>query len=288
MILYHYCSSEAFLKIITGRNIRLSMLDMSNDLLEGKWVHSVIEEEVRSREKTKNRSDQFMRAVETATSFTFAAGFCLSEKSDQLSQWRGYADDGFGFALGFDAEYLRALGTWYRDNRESGFGLQKVNYDVQDYHADLSQILSMAESALEQGALTFPTLFDHAGEGAEEKALSRDKATKRFYSALSPLMFLCHHIKNPAFKEEQEWRLISVLMNSEAPVLKVEDHCDFRSARDRLIPYRSVELIDLSLQPVPEVVIGPRNISRIDYVKAMLSKHGFTDVKINRSLASYR
>jgi hypothetical protein len=32
--------------------------------------------------------------------------FCLSEKSDDLGQWRGYADDGQGISIGFNSAFL--------------------------------------------------------------------------------------------------------------------------------------------------------------------------------------
>ena len=38
-------------------------------------------------------------------------GFCLSEKCDLLSQWRGYAEDGTGVAIGFSVEYLKWLSS---------------------------------------------------------------------------------------------------------------------------------------------------------------------------------
>lgn len=40
---------------------------------------------------------------------SLAYGFCLSVKRDMLSQWRGYADDGMGFAIGFKKEAIEAV-----------------------------------------------------------------------------------------------------------------------------------------------------------------------------------
>ncbi len=39
MILYHYCSNEAFRSIIDKKAIWLSSLSLTNDPMEGKWLH---------------------------------------------------------------------------------------------------------------------------------------------------------------------------------------------------------------------------------------------------------
>ena len=38
-------------------------------------------------------------------------GACFSESEDQLSQWRGYAQNGKGLAIGFDKEILETLNS---------------------------------------------------------------------------------------------------------------------------------------------------------------------------------
>lgn len=287
MILYHYCSTDTFLKIISSRSIWLSMLDMSNDRLEGKWIETILEREIASRSVLSSNKELVMDSVRGATRFLFAAGFCLSEEPDQLSQWRGYADDGFGFAIGFRREYFEALGSWYRDNREVGFGLTKVLYDETQYKNELDKILAGVEAALDDGALAHRSLLILAeDDGSKAK---REKASRRLISTLAPLMILCHHIKNPAFKEENEWRLLS-MVTQRNPEFKIaiDRLCDFRGPRDRLVPYRSVVFQDLGIAPIGKIVTGPRNISRKEYIDALLARHGFEDFEIERSSASYR
>ena len=40
--------------------------------------------------------------------------FCMSELPDSLGQWRAYADDGRGVAIGFSREFLHAAEKKYR------------------------------------------------------------------------------------------------------------------------------------------------------------------------------
>ncbi len=44
MIVYHYCSTDVFSKIISGKAIRLSDITKSNDSMEILWVTKYIKE----------------------------------------------------------------------------------------------------------------------------------------------------------------------------------------------------------------------------------------------------
>ena len=58
---------------------------------------------------------------------------CFSESRDQLSQWRGYAQDGNGMAIGFDKGILEKL------NQISEFHIAfgKVIYDKPQEYFDV-------------------------------------------------------------------------------------------------------------------------------------------------------
>jgi len=44
---------------------------------------------------------------------------CFSAADDLLSQWRAYADDGCGFAIGFNARYFEKLLTLYNHEQRT-------------------------------------------------------------------------------------------------------------------------------------------------------------------------
>ena len=124
--LYHYCSLQTFKSIIENKSIWLSDIRKSNDSKELEWIKGKSEyyllktwvDYLNSMDNEqrfqKVSSDDFKRVdelKELISNFndikTWA--FCLSEKKDDLSQWRGYADDGTGISIGFNGKYFKAL-----------------------------------------------------------------------------------------------------------------------------------------------------------------------------------
>ncbi len=126
-LLYHYCSSDTFIKIVSSATVRLSALSLSNDSMEGKWTQQVFVEAC--KDTTTGRTLQvFLEASEKLPELYGGLGLCLSEKGDRLSQWRGYADDGHGFCIGFRAQRLQ----WLSHSMEfdgQPCELVKVEYD---------------------------------------------------------------------------------------------------------------------------------------------------------------
>ena len=123
--LYHYCSLNTFLNIMKNKSIWVSDIERSNDFLELVALRQLFSQHINADFNEiieKNRiSDEnldlvnglwtlredFMAKLSTAYTRTFA--FCLSEKGDLLSQWRGYADDGTGVAIGFNLDFFKNL-----------------------------------------------------------------------------------------------------------------------------------------------------------------------------------
>lgn len=111
MTYYHYCSTEAFRQILTSKKIWLSSLTSSNDAMEGKWMTKVIEEVAAEENINKTNQMELIGRARFIDSSSDCLGFCLSEKGDTLSQWRGYADDGKGVSIGFNGEFLQTIVT---------------------------------------------------------------------------------------------------------------------------------------------------------------------------------
>ena len=134
MNLYHYCSQEAFLSILRTRTFRCSALSLSNDTMEGKWIHKIFSDicdEDGLKEQDKNLAIMLLSIV---NEFYEGFGFCLSALGDSLSQWRGYAQDGEGLCIGFSKDGLEAL----REKiGKSNFDLIQVNYDLNQQQKEL-------------------------------------------------------------------------------------------------------------------------------------------------------
>jgi hypothetical protein len=133
VILYHYCSNSTFLSIISGQNIRASEFSLSNDHLEGKWSRNLLEQFCIERKMFPMTQNLLLEQFDSyLLQYFFAVGFCLSAQGDLLSQWRGYADDGRGVAIGFDSVFFSELIESMPD-RSRGFDLlfEKVKYDLE-------------------------------------------------------------------------------------------------------------------------------------------------------------
>jgi hypothetical protein len=109
--LYHYCPSDAFVAIIESRQVRLSSLALGNDWMEGRTSFRALRELLPGKDM---KLSEHMRLISVLAGFeetqlVYGLGFCLSAEGDLLSQWRGYAQDGSGVAIGFRRAYLEDL-----------------------------------------------------------------------------------------------------------------------------------------------------------------------------------
>ena len=211
-------------------------------------------------------------------------GFCLSQEGDLLSQWRGYAQDARGVSIGFSREYLLALSDVPRSKEKSGFRLSKVRYSPSDHEAKLEPTYQELRRLIDEGALHTPTALSilHSEAEASAKAEQTKKLSHSLALRLLSLSLGQFELKSSAFSEEQEWRLIS-------PVAKqLADDCLYRSAQNRVIPYRVVNLIDLGIPSITDVVLGPKHQTPKNIVEAMMKTAGFDDVRVHMSQASYR
>jgi len=213
-------------------------------------------------------------------------GFCLSEESDLLSQWRAYAADATGVSIGFSRQYLDWLADESRSKQSPGITVMRVKYDPQAHENEVGPTYAEAKRLVEKGALKVPGIRMILDTRTDEQIEKEKRETERAYTKLSftmlslfPKLFL---LKSPAFREEKEWRLLSHL------VRKGEDTCSFRAWQDRLIPYRSFQLKQPEKQPIAEVILGPKHLTPIGIVEHFLRQNGYGEVTVKRSEATYR
>lgn len=276
MTLYHYCSAAAFESIIGHKSIRLSSLSSSNDTHEGVWVDSLLRKVCLENEFTPLETERVSGLFKDATDFWDVLGFCLTPNEDMLSQWRGYADDGCGFAIGFNEDALRQI------DPDRG-KLLEVIYDPVKQHQTVLARLQPDFEVLRQGIQS--VFLDLAAKNlsSRERFASVFKgerlASGYFWMSLIDILY---QLKNPAFREENETRLVAYT-NRDYPA------CEFHRSGRKMVPYRTMEFS--SVEPaisIDEIVIGPRNPTHSDVIRAFLNKHGFNGTDITLSTATYR
>lgn len=104
-VLYHYCSNAAFLSMISNREIWLSSLRNSNDSKEGSWCDELILKMLSEEGLDDHKLGRVSEHLEFNKKIDGYA-FCLSENADQLSQWRGYSENGTGVSIGFNSTFF--------------------------------------------------------------------------------------------------------------------------------------------------------------------------------------
>lgn len=287
--LYHYCGTDSFLAILRNKSVWLSSLSLSNDTMEGRLVRQAIDRLAKNDALEKRYHERLLDSVVALENTFDGLGFCLSEDGDLLSQWRGYADDARGVSIGFSRAYLEKFSQRSRESASDleapGFTLKKVDYDPDAHEANVEPTYRKLRKSIDAGAfkstgqqsvLDTREAAQIAADDAEIKKLN-DHVSFGILSLFSTLF----ELKSPAFREEQEWRMLTVHVQG-------FDNCKYRSTRERVIPYRIFDLPELEIPAITEVVIGPRHQTPIEVVRSMLRSNGFGNADVRLSEASYR
>lgn len=264
MNLYHYCSVETFFSIISNRSIRLHDVTASNDYLEGRLVRKILLNMARYERLDSAQRKALEGYIEIVEHVNTGYAFCLSEVGDLLSQWRGYAADGYGFSLAFDADALGALLA----KQSRTMKLVKVAYNEADQQETLKPAYSKIMAGVRGGAL---------GIGKHSNPAWTD-----MMQTILDLHVELFSVKGYAFHEEREWRVIAPMQTTHLP------NVQFRPGRDRLIPFIGVTLPENVTNLVTKVVIGPKNRTPKAQVASFLEQHGFINAEVVESTASYR
>lgn len=274
-ILYHYCSTNAFLSVIQSKRIWMSDVNTMNDFGEIHWAYE------RFIEAANFVLDRIDREYLDALDKVIARGqlkllpliFSLSSDGDVLSQWRAYAQDGAGMAIGFDTALLKTLSTT----------MARVEYSHQKQIEHFKAMIVAGNQIYR-----------------EEKKAKRDQFI--FEHGAHMFMNMCC-FKNPGFSEEKEVRLIRATnvsyQNSVWSLVDAGGSGEKRSARVQQVKYRSsrdggiVAHIELPLEglgnsAIKEVVLGPKTQNSGNEVSMVMSSAGFRGCRIRKSEATYR
>lgn len=271
-VLYHYCPSPALPEILRSRVLWLTHQSGLNDLREAVWVVPFIQDEIRRRQTdaTKEFFIQLRHQFDlNVLSESYVASF--SSDGDVLSQWRAYGMDGDGFAIGFRPQAFRAqLGTPMTSAvPEHTVGFLKVHYDNEMLKAKIAAILDHHVSVA------------HDGNNIIECSLK--------------LRALALSFKNPAFREEDEWRVCySPLISTHQETRDLEivgmlRELRFRASRYGVLPYFQMSFGDNAREDaIAEIVVGPKNLSNDNLLKMLLLSLDYRNASVRRSSASYR
>lgn len=292
MLLYHYCSNDTFLSILRNSELWLSELTLSNDSMEGAWVWEVFKEASRDRDLSPTALDDFSEKIRSLLDVSSAFGFCLSAKGDLLSQWRGYADNGAGIAIGFDRKCLDVLCE--ESEVKISHGLCKLIYNRKEQVNIIDRHVTKLEKLVNEGAIE----INHDVRCLINYGTNNSENNKLFHYIFQ--FYLIYEfffkLKNPAFSEEKEFRILKISSSYDKNKLsyigkynEVSGNINFRARGDHIVPYLRLPIPDDKRGCIREIILGPRNRTPEPVIRAALEKYGFHKVKkIRRSAATYR
>jgi hypothetical protein len=278
------------MSIIEKRELWLTSLSLSNDSLEGRWINRLINEMCVEKDLSLRDIENIERQFLNIASAFDGLGMCFSEEPDMLSQWRGYADDACGVCIGFSTDSIEKLSDErfqaFKDNSEGTLiRLLNVEYDHETQKDAIEHIVGKIVELAKDGAfrpLARSLIF--TDEENEKRKRDLDQKNKDAFDSFFELFPYLYKYKNPAFREEKEWRMFSFLYKKE-----VSKSIDFFASGAKLKPFHKARFECTREQPmIKEVILGPRNQTPEWVIRMFLDKNLFEHTEILFSKASYR
>jgi len=274
--LNHYTNAEALLGIMKGRALWATHIRYLNDSHEFLHTIEIAKDFISELQMTDNSP-----LLETLWSYldesmpgnTFVISF--SEETDLLSQWRGYCPSG-GYSLGFNSNKLKQLAEQQR------FVLVKCTYNRGEQEI-------FVRSLMDEAVTAFPSyhLSQSLGDDATEDYRIRVFVSRWFFPRMQRL---ASAMKDPAFIEEKEWRLVGALHTPLPPF-------NIRTRGALLVPYEVFELAPNCHQPlegvIESILIGPNadqelaafgvdRLQQLGLVRGMMVERSKVPYRINQ------
>lgn len=257
-IYYHYCSVDTFYNILQTGTIRFGNPLNMNDSAEIIWLLEMVKDFVLKRggynsiledwNLIENISKTLLQEMDCPYIF------CLSKEKDVLSQWRSYANDGKGVAIGFNVDFIE---TYY-----SLYGAEVI-YDREKQYDILSRkisdnILRNLNVAVKDG--------------------NRDEIYRKSKILVSYILQDAIMCKNPAFREEKEYRLYcGYRKNKEKDVSDIK----FRLNDCSIIPFRELYFKNNEYRLIENIVVGPKSSINNRNLWLFLESKGFKWIDID-------
>ncbi|MDE6025584.1 MAG: DUF2971 domain-containing protein [Lachnospiraceae bacterium] len=272
---YHYCSVDTFLKIIQNKTIRLTDIGKSNDYEERIYIENKIHEELLSQLKNELSIEEFRNVLQVEElcrnmlrENIILYAMCFSEQKDLLSQWRGYANNGTGIAIGFSKEILDSV------NKET-YGL---TFKPICYKEEQQKIFVMEQVKTIINTMQIKNAFAAFAEVYENEIANLG----------------C--MKASGFSEEKEWRLCKAM----SPELRIDCEAEFpnftlsrvheQCTREQIVTYFDLSYETVLDNFITEIVIGPnaKVTSRDIYRSLYINGYNPDKIEIAISNITYR
>jgi hypothetical protein len=287
-LIYHYTDVAGLQGILESNSLWASAAYFLNDFSEIEYDCKIVLEVFAEWQELNKGIQSFettaLRGLEgvfahpssriSRSLTTFVACFC--QKGNLLSQWRAYGQAG-GYSLGFE---INPNDTSIALTVPGGFWelrLAKVLYDEHLQRDRIRQIMGRM----------FEAIRDNVPGDEVSAELKRLLLSQIVGCGVELLLDAVVTFKNPAFEEENEWRLVvrpSVLRTQNEQRSNLTSPIKFRRSRGSLVPYLELRPKEPKL-PLRSIRYGPSlQASRVENpLKMFLSSYGFSEVTVTGS-----
>ncbi len=247
-VLYHYTKDAGLAGIIESGQLHFSDIFALNDLSELRHGLFIAIELLKSRTiAARPEIDTFASMFER---FDLDAGIeaaghfficCFSGDGDDLGQWRAYADNGQGFALGFDTSSLENAFTKKKGRPIKQHSTFHMTYD--------DKKLTRIQTALVD--LVDPLISLPRATGVRGDALNAYMMDLLIYHSMNVIRGVMF-FKHEAYKNEKEYRFQQLFRRDKpAPAVK------YKQRPTSLVRYREFNWRKHAPSALKKIVVGP-------------------------------
>ena len=218
--------------------------------------------------------DLFRQENFASTLQFFIASF--SRDGDDLGQWRAYADNGRGFAIGFPPHMFR-IGDPIPGRLPEFVG--PVRYKI-------NEVCARHAAALEEAAAIFLDTVKANLELVRDKPIGTSFIDQFVREIIAqPLIWNCLTSKNPAYEHEQEVRLLIMGMPRH-----LSPHVTTRLRGSEIVPYIAHPMALREPNNLGPIVVGPAAPPDAERtVRTLLASLGLDpNIVVSRSDIPYR
>jgi hypothetical protein len=282
--IYHYTTDAGLRGILeSGRLWFTDIFDLNDPSelrhsysiavnLVHEWAQKVRDKNPEAAFFAKRFAELLDRSVLERAAHIYVCSF--SARGDDLGQWRAYADNGRGYALGFDTRALETKFALPDSKRDPNNVTFPVSYDEKELASLQAQIVNSV----------FDLVLMPRAKGLDSDSAS--EFTRQVLVALSVhTVIAALSFKHWGYSNEEEYRFLQLFSSvKSAPDVKR------RFRPHQLVNYREFDWRSPAPEALSSIVLGPAadRVKAPKFASDCIRAFGYKDINITQSAIPYR